>query len=227
MHNLLKDRHVELDQSEVFRMMGYPHAASVSQPVLDLCREQIRRVVDCAAPWGSYREMRIKTITRDRVQLDSGGVLRSRRVASILRRAQHLEVCLVTLGSQVTAEISRLMAENCVVEALAFDAAATVATNALMAQLRERICAEVTERNCGTTHHYGPGYTGWDIQDLPILFSCLETEDLPVRLNQQLMMIPEKSLLGVVGIVPGGRRLRQVAPCRLCDLERCSVRRAS
>jgi hypothetical protein len=62
---------------------------------------------------------------------------------------------------------------------------------------------------------------------MPVLFSYLETEPLPVRLNEQLMMIPEKSLLCVIGIAPGARLAPpEVVPCRLCDLESCSLRRA-
>ncbi len=226
MRNLLQDSYFEIAEDEVFRMMGYPHAASVSETILHICREQILRVRRLADPWGGYRQVRIEGIGGDWVRLDSGRTLSSRRVASILRRAESVSICLVTLGPAVGTDIHRLVAGGCAIEALALDAAASAATSALMGQLRERICAEAGKQNRGTTVPCGPGYTGWEIQDMPILFSCLAAENPPVRLNEQLMMTPEKSLISVVGIVPGGRRAAEVVPCRLCDLESCSVRRA-
>lgn len=217
----------EVEAGDVFRMMGYPAAENVSECVRDLCLEQVRRLEDLVDPWGGSRAVRIEGVESDTVRLDCGRALRSRRLASILRRATNLEVCVATVGARVTAAINGLVAAGAMVEALALDAAASAATTSLMTQLRARVCDEALERNCGTTLPYGPGFTGWQIEDTPTVFSLLEGEPLPVRLNQQLMMIPEKSLLNVMGVEPGGRGTpREVVPCRLCDLERCTLRQA-
>ena len=225
MRNLLNDYPLEVDESEVFRTLGYVDFANVSEPVREICREQLRRLGEFIDPWAGSHEVRIEGTEGDSVRLEGGRTLHSARLANILRRATSLQICLVTAGPAITPEIERLMAAGCMVEALALDAAASAAASALMAELRKRICAQATERNHGTTLRYAPGYTGWHIQDTPTLFSHLGKENLPVRLNEQLMMVPAKSLLSVIGIVPGGHSaVREVLPCRLCDLERCSVR---
>jgi hypothetical protein len=227
MQNLLTDDRFEVNESEVFRTLGYPDSGSVSVPVREICREQLRRLGDFIAPWAGSHEVRIEGIDDGSVRLESDRTLNSRRLANILRRATSLRICLVTVGPKIVSEIERLMATGAMVEALALDAAASAAASVLMAELRQRICAQATECNCGTTLRYAPGYTGWHIHDTPTLFSYLDKESVPIRLNQQLMMIPAKSLLGVIGIVPGGHSVaHEVLPCRLCDLERCSVRRA-
>jgi hypothetical protein len=227
MHNLLRDYRVEVSESELYRALGYPDSDSVSGPVHEICLEQLRRLDDFIAPWAGSHEVRIDGVDDDSVRLESGRTLTSRRLATILRRATSLRICLVTVGPGIMPEVERLMAAGAMVEALALDAAASAATSALMAELRQRICAQAAERNCGTTLRYAPGYTGWTIQDTPTLFSYLDEESVPIRLNQQLMMIPAKSLLGVIGIVPGGRSAaHETPPCRLCDLERCAVRLA-
>ena len=227
MQDLLTDYRLEVNESEVFRTLGYPDSGSVSQPVHEICLEQLRRLGDFIAPWAGSHEVRIDGIDDDSIRLESGRTLNSHRLANILRRATSVRICLATVGPEIMPEIERLMATGAMVEALALDAAASAAANALMAQLRQRICTQATERNSGTTLRYAPGYTGWHIRDTPTLFSYFDKESVPIRLNQQLMMIPAKSLLGVVGIVPGGRSAaHEVLSCRLCDLERCSVRRA-
>jgi hypothetical protein len=227
MQNLLTDYRLEVNESEVFRTLGYPDSDNVSGPVRAICLEQLRRLGEFIVPWAGCHEVRIEGVDDDSVWLESGRTLNSRRLANILRRATSLRICLVTVGPKIIPEIERLMATGAMVEALAFDAAASAATSTLMAELRERICAQATQRDCGTTPRYAPGYTGWHIQDTSTLFAYLDKESVPIRLNQQLMMIPAKSLLGVIGIVPGGHSAaHEVLPCRLCDLVRCSVRRA-
>jgi hypothetical protein len=227
MHNMLSDYRLEVSESEVFRALGYPDSGSVSGPVREVCLDQLRRLGDFIAPWAGSREVRIDGVDDDSVRLESGRTLTSRRLATILRRATSLGICLVTVGPGIMPEIERLLAAGATVEALALDAAASAAASALMAELRKRICAQATERHCGTTLRYAPGYTGWHIRDTPTLFSYFDEESVPIQLNQQLMMTPAKSLLGVIGIVPGGHSTaREVLPCRLCDLERCSVRLA-
>jgi len=227
MHNLLAECDYDVPVSDVFRMMGYPDSESVSAPVREICRAQVCRLADLVDSWGGSRAVRIDGIDDDLVRLDSGRTLRSRRLARILRRATSVEICLATVGSRVTTEINGLVASGDMIEAMTLDAAASVVTSVLMAQLRKRVCVEALDRKCGATLPYGPGYTGWQIEDTVTLFSYLAAETLPVHLNEQLMMVPEKSLLNVIGIRPD--RLGappEVIPCRLCDLARCSFRRA-
>jgi hypothetical protein len=227
MENVLGGCRYEVDMNEVSRMMGYPAAENVSESVQELCFEQIRRLEDLLDPWGGRRLVRIEGVDSETVRLEVGRTLKGRRLASILRRATNLEVCIATVGARVTAAINDLVTAGAMVEALALDAAASVATTSLMTQLRARVCGEALEQNCGTTLAYGPGFTGWRPEDTTTVFALLEADPFPVRLNEQLMMIPQKSLLNVMGIEPGGHRTQsEVVPCRLCDLVRCSLRQA-
>jgi hypothetical protein len=230
MENLLQNYRVEVSPDEMFRMMGYPDASRVSHAVLDIALEQLARLDQFVEPWGSCRHLLIDRVDRDRVHLRSGLALRSRRVAGLLRHAMSVELCLVSLGHAITAEVHRLLAADQMIAALALDAAASAATHALIARFRERLCTEAAHEACGTTIPYGPGYTGWDIRDLPGLLSCFTTNDEPppVRLSAHQMMVPEKSLLCVIGIVSRKEASHQhVMPCRLCDLTTCSLRQVS
>lgn len=227
MQNLLEGYRWDPDRDDVFHMMGYPDAASASESVREVVGAQVHRVARLVEPWGACREIQVERVGGDSVRLASGQTLTGRRVASMFRRARSVAVCLVTVGAAATAEVRRLMATGCMVEAMAVDAAASASAHASMGVLRARVCADASQRRCTTTVQYGPGYSGWEIGDMAAVFSCLATAGVPVRLNDELMMVPEKSLLGIIGIVPGQRRpAREVEPCRMCDLDPCSLRRA-
>lgn len=226
MNNLLAGHRVDVPLDDVFRMMGYPDASHVSPPVSDLCRAQIRRLEELITPWGGSTTVAIERIDEDTIQLTAERRIVNRRLSAILRGSTALEICLATVGSRVSAEVGRLVAAGEMLEALALDAAASAATSSCMSQVRARVCGSAQERNWGATLAYGPGYAGWRTEDTVAMFSFVAGEAVPVSLNDQLMMTPQKSLLNVIGIGPARRGTpREVVPCRLCDLERCAFRR--
>ncbi len=222
--NLLSSFHLEVDRAKLYANMGYPSPESVSEPVRAVCEEQIARLAGFIEPWGSWHGVEIQEIREGRVQLAGGFTLASDRVAKLLGRAQGLEIVVVTLGARIAEEVRRLMDASCMLEAMALDATATAATNQLLQQLIERLCVEASGRGFGTTIRYGPGYTGWELHDIEVLFACLAGQGVPIHLNAQLAMLPEKSLLNIVGLNPGGIAAPEVLPCRICDLEHCAAR---
>jgi hypothetical protein len=225
MRNLLATYRVTTDETAVFRTMGYPGPEHVSEPVRDLCREHLQRFGDFVEPWAGTHRVRIEAVEADGVALQGGRVLRSRRLATLLRRATAVHICLATVGARISAEVERLVAAGEMIEAWTLDAAASVAVKSLMTELRRCVCTEASTDNYGTTLRYGPGYTGWRLEDATVLFSYLSEERIAVRLNGQGMMAPAKSLLNVIGLVPGGHSAsREVVPCRICDLTHCSIR---
>jgi hypothetical protein len=225
MRNLLATYRVTVDETEVFRTMGYPGPDRVSEPVRDLCLEHLRRFDDFVEPWAGAQQVRIDAVDVDGLSLEGGRRLKSQRLSTLMRRATSVRICLATVGARISAEVERLIAAGSMLEAWALDAAASVAVKALMIELRRRVCTEAGADNCSTTLRYGPGYTGWRLEDIPVLFAYIGEEGSPVRLNGQAMMTPAKSLLNVIGLVPGGHSAtREVVPCRICDLEPCSIR---
>jgi hypothetical protein len=224
--NLIADLAVEVDPEEMLRGMGYPERARIADRVRAACDEQSARVAELADPWGAHVDLPIESIDGDRMRCAGDRVFTSRRLVSLVRRAELLAVALVTLGPRVGEEIRRLACEDRLLDAQALDAAASSATSGLMDRVGTEICREAVARNYGTTVRYAPGYTGWPIQDLPAVFSCVDGQDVPVALSSSFTMIPEKSLLTVVGLVPGGHPSPDIDPCTLCDLRRCSMRRA-
>lgn len=224
METVIQGGGLALDADALFRALGYPDRTRVSAPVHEICLDQLGRLDRFVRPWAGVHEVRVEAVTVEAVRLDGGRMLSGRRLAAILRRATAVRICLATVGAAVMEEIQRLVAAGAMVEALALDAGASAAVTRVMAAVRERVCNDARVRGFGTTIRYGPGYTGWRLEDTAVLFSYLDRHRLPVELNGQFMMLPAKSLLNVIGLVPGGSAAAEVVPCRICDLEHCSVR---
>lgn len=224
--NLLSGASVAADFGEVSRLIGYPSPDRMSAPVRETCLREIARLPRLCEPWGMWRDFELCSVHASGIELAGGLRLTSRRLARLMRKARILRLFVATLGDGVSREVQRLVHEGDMPEAMALDAAATAAVHALTEDLIRRTCDEAQRRELGTTIRYAPGYTGWNISDIAALFATLDGERLPVHLNAQLMMRPEKTLFSIVGLTDDGNIAAPLEQCRGCDLLRCIARKA-
>ena len=226
MENRLEGARVAAGLDEVSRLIGYPSPGKMSPAVREICLQELARLPAFCTPWGTWRDFKLRTVHGNGIELDDGLALTSRRLAKLMRHAHSMRLFIATLGDDVTREVQRLVHEDCMLEAMALDAAATTAVHALTEGLIRRTCDEARRHGYGTTIRYAPGYTGWNICDIAALFATLGREHIPVQLNPQLMMRPEKSLLSIVGLTNDGRIAAPLEQCRGCDLIHCTARKA-
>lgn len=74
------------------------------------------------------------------------------------------------------------------------------------------------------TNRFSPGYCGWHVSQQQMLFSLLGVkEPCGVHLTDSSLMIPIKSVSGVIGLGPKVRKLEYT--CGLCDYSKCYKRR--
>lgn len=74
------------------------------------------------------------------------------------------------------------------------------------------------------TNRYSPGYCGWHVSQQKLLFSLFEDEKpCGVTLTDSSLMLPIKSVSGVIGIGKDVRKLDYT--CGLCSLESCFRRK--
>jgi hypothetical protein len=226
MDNLLHGARVSAELGEMSRLIGYPSPERMSEPVRAICLQEIGRLPALCEPWGTWRDFELRSVHEEGIELTGELRLGSRRLAKLMRNARALRLFVATLGEGVSREVQRLVHEGSMPEAMALDAAATAAVHTLTEDLIRRTCDEMRQRGLGTTIRYAPGYTGWSIGDIAALLATLEREHLPVQLNAQLMMRPEKSLLSIVGLTNDGHIAAPLEQCRGCDLLLCSARKA-
>ena len=73
------------------------------------------------------------------------------------------------------------------------------------------------------TNRYSPGYCGWDVSEQQKLFFLLPENCCGIRLTDSSLMLPIKSVSGVIGV---GKTVRKTAyKCAVCDKEDCYLRR--
>ncbi|MEZ5494797.1 MAG: hypothetical protein R3E61_09585 [Pseudomonadales bacterium] len=228
--NRLADYRYQLDRNSVLNFMGYSDPEKARKPVLKIADEQLARAHAFAEPWAAAIEVPLCGIENDKIHLKHGVeqvVLHSEQLPKILRHAESVVILLASAGNAATLESKRLMDEGKMGQALAMDAVGSAMVVEAMRALTDQVSAEAQQRGYGTTLRVGPGYTGWHFGDQAILFRFFEgMANLPITMSDGIMMRPQKSLLGMVGLNPGAKNAPEIEPCRLCDLKNCSMRKA-
>ena len=73
------------------------------------------------------------------------------------------------------------------------------------------------------TNRFSPGYCGWHVSQQQQLFPLFQGHTCGVRLTESSLMVPIKSVSGIIGIGQEVRKLDYT--CGLCNFEKCYKRR--
>lgn len=102
--------------------------------------------------------------------------------------------------------------------------------DALGSVVAER-CADAMEQHLQTSidkllwHHtnrFSPGYCGWPVDEQQPLFSLFRGHTCGVTLTSSSLMLPVKSVSGIVGL--GAKVRRKDYTCHLCNYAKCYKR---
>ncbi len=83
----------------------------------------------------------------------------------------------------------------------------------------EEIGREFATTGWGVGNPYAPGYCGWHVSDQQALFSLLPPLPCGIRLNPSSLMIPIKSISGIIPI--GAKVTKKAYGCAICDYPDC------
>ena len=230
MENQLAHYLFNLDINSVLNFMGYADPERARPKIRQIAEEEKARANFFADSWGHALQVPLCGIKAEEIFLkkdDHQISLHSSQLPKILKKSDAVTILLVTAGRKITDESRRLMAAGKMTQALAVSAVGSAMVVDLMKELTRQVFAEVQKRDYGTTLRVGPGYTGWHLKDQSTLFSFFDPAHLPITLNHGVMMEPEKSLLGMVGLNPGGKEAPEIEPCRICDLKGCDMRKVA
>ena len=141
-----------------------------------------------------------------------------------LRHSEAYALFVATAGSEFEELQQRIKAGGDMVKIFIADAVGSVIAEKTADQmecyLEECICAY----NWYHTNRFSPGYCGWHVSQQQLLFTMFGTENpCGVHLTSSSLMIPIKSVSGIIGVGKNVRKLEYT--CGLCDFKDCYKRK--
>lgn len=170
-------------------------------------------------------EKKITAVRPGRITVAGSVSFSGKRLSSYLAGATHLRIFLTTLGKEVEDEASRKMSGGEEPEGYLLDRIASFAVESLARNLEEALRVNYLSKNKSLSMRVSPGYCDWPLEEQRTLKKAVNFSRAGVKLTKSCMMIPRKSISGLIGIGPKGHFSIKRSPCAVCDMSGCNYKR--
>ena len=164
-------------------------------------------------------QARFTILFRDSIDGFDVGKIIHRQLAG----AERYAFFIATAGCEYQTFQDRLKESGDIVRMFIADALGSVIAEACADRMEKRLATELAGSGLLSTNRFSPGYCGWHVSQQQILFPLFKGETCGVQLTPSSLMIPIKSVSGIIGI--GTKVMRHDYPCGLCELKTCYKRR--
>jgi len=160
-----------------------------------------------------------------RVVIGGSIVFQSEVIAQLLEQCERAAVFLVTIGNHLEEMVRRLAEDGLVLQATVLDAIGSVAAEKLADFVQDRVGEIARAQGLCISQHFSPGYCDWDIGQQKTVLWAVNGDSMGVRLTEACLMIPRKSISGIIGIGSCDGSVENYNPCRTCNKHDCLGRR--
>lgn len=219
---------IELDRSAVVQRLGSPGLSEPGSQLKEALAQAEDLFITTAVPRCVVESTDWETFTE--IYRGNGDNDRDTPLEIVLERADSLALFAVTLGPTISDKVATLFSEHDYLIATLLDTMASMAAEQMVEHLEVRFATQVKFRDNVATQPavlaYSPGYCGWNVSGQTALLSVLKPEQIGVDLGSGCMMIPLKSVSGVlVSGVPEAHEFDMIfSCCSVCTTLECRSR---
>jgi len=193
---------IETPRESIYRRLGYRKSTTV------LSSEEKRtvdRVIDHARSLVRLKGAALRAAIEDRdektVVLAGGARFRSSRLAVFLEGCDECLVMGATGGGTVMEAIASDTARDNLTEAVIVDAAASEMVDASLDWITRYYAGLLRRERKGLLkRRYSAGYGDFALEHQHMIYEMLDLARLDVTINEQALLIPEKSVTAITGI---------------------------
>ena len=197
--------------ADLYEQMGY-HGVQPDE----VTRQETDIIVGEVRQW--LRPQFCYVVVRELPSFDMGKIILHQ-----LKGAEAYALFIATSGVEFEAYQQKLKQAGDLLHVFIADALGSVIAEKC-ADMMERCMQESIDKlGWHHTNRFSPGYCGWHVSQQQQLFPFFEGHTCGVRLTDSSLMVPIKSVSGILGVGKEVRRLDYT--CGLCDFEKCYKRR--
>lgn len=213
----------DIDRQRVFRDIGYATDSEPSARMVSLVNDYIENAHQFIAPSFSYVVRDIELVEGTSVIFKEGVIFESGVIARLLEKANKVAVFVLTIGDYLEDTAARLAQDGLVLQSAVLDAIGSDAAERLADSVESQISEVAHNQGLTISRRFSPGYCDWDVSQQKMVFQTMKGDYAGVHLTDGCLMIPRKSISGIIGIGPS--EIENYNPCKTCDKHDCIGRR--
>jgi hypothetical protein len=219
---------ITAEPEAVLKEQGIHEVSSTEGKILELLNKAMDLFQKSARPVGLISELTKEEFVK--IFEGEGNNEDITPLETIFPRADALALFAVTLGEIVSAKIEELFESNDFALGLILDTIASLAADKAAILCGNSFFKDLSDRGITSTDDhvlsYSPGYCGWHLSGQKKLFRSLQPERIGITLNDSFLMIPLKSVTGV--LVSGKKEIHDFEMnypfCSQCSTHTCRHR---
>ena len=182
-------------------------------PVNSAVREIIPMLVDNDGIRCSYIIRKAENVT-----LNTGA-----QIGRYMKKADYFAFFVCTAGKIFTDLTAHYNAVGNYLEAFVTDAIGSLTAEKVADNMQAQLEFEMQSEGLRISNRYSPGYCNWPVSGQRELFEQMNGFPIPVSLTESCLMLPIKSVSGVIGV---GAHIRKYPyACQICKNKDCIYRK--
>ncbi len=218
---------IEIDKKRVYHYIGYEDNHKLSARISSLVDDYAKHAHQLINPLYSYIIKDVEWARGSIAFVEDSIIFKSQVVVQLLEQCQQVAIFLVTIGKYLEETAWKLARDGLVLQATVLDAVGSNAVEKAADGVQDKIKEIAGTEGLITSRRFSPGYCDWDIGQQRMLFRALTGHTSGVRLTGECLMIPQKSISGIIGIGSPNGNVENYNPCEFCNKQDCPGRRQS
>ncbi len=216
---------IYIDRQKLLSRIGYGDDYEPSARIASLVDDYIENYHDLLSPAYSYTIRNIESVDGNRVTIGDSIVLESKVISRLLERCERVAVFALTIGNYLEDLVAYLAENGLILQATVLDAVGSGTVEKLAIQVEGKIRINAGIEGLITSRRFSPGYCDWEVSQQELVFRILDGDMAGIRLTESMLMIPRKSVSGIIGIGQPGNDIENYNPCSTCLKKDCPGRR--
>lgn len=145
------------------------------------------------------------------------------QISGYMKGAEYIAIFVCTAGELFSQLADMYNKEGEYLDAYVADSIGSLTVEKTMDRIQAELEMEMNKENLKISNRYSPGYCNWPLSGQVPLFGLMEGNPVPVSLTPSCLMIPVKSVSGIIGI--GKEMKKREYACRICNNKTCIYRK--
>lgn len=195
------------DKARILSRLGFKKGVTeLNASDKSMVEECIRLGGSLCKPAGAYLNIAVASKNDVQIILENGICFQSKSLLKLLQDSKSVILMAATAGKDVSERVFREIENGNAAMGLILDSVASQTADAALDWLVQ-LLGRMLEREGRklTRHRYSPGFGDLPLSYQKDIFGALQLERMNMSLTEKFMLVPEKSVIAIVGVEEKGR----------------------